>query len=281
MKLAINKVREDHYRTLGKKHETGRTTKRGIWLQSHCLFRYEENLEGDDFHLFHVTGDSIVYDKNPHRGHTNFNLPLVVKKSDFDMDFYSGPTVDNCWEIIKSMPETGTSCSYLTSSGWQTSYLNHHPLIEIYKEQQPCYSVYGYRDELLGDKVRFPQKDESTAIVLARTFAREFGTTLSEVREGNTFVFNSTLIDHNDLKVNLTVDDEKLKDFERELEELVKKYDIGYGGHEARVEPRWGRSKKLVLETASIETAFMNRDKNIDDMVEEKKGAITGVKYGL
>lgn len=285
------------FKTESKLHSSGRRTSRRVFFTEPtvCEILEKVKIDGEFYHeLKIIVGTGNVFDKAHHNAYSNSTLKFYVHTDRInEPDFIKGDLATKIYEKVEAYKAQHPDFPMYLFKNQHGAYDSGRPsrvsvekMIEIDGEEIAFDFNHNreYRFSELKESV--DDKNRGSALALASKLGALSGLKPANTedflsQEDDDLQFDASYIDlYRDINGRVIIKQEDYQDFKQEFEALVNKYhkplkpiDLEFSEYD--------KLHKVQLDTCEIQQHMLDIGENIDATLEQKKGFIAGVKYGL
>jgi hypothetical protein len=279
-----------------KLHSSGRRTSRGIFFTEPAICEILGNvkLNGETYHELRIlVGKGQVFDKAHHNAYSNSSLKFYVHPDRIiESDFIKGDIANKISEKVTAYQQKHpTFPTYLYDSGDGTfeSGIPYGIALDkmIANDGEELLLEFRGQIYLNPDKLRetLDDKDRGSILALGAKLASLSGLSVTNtddfIKDKDDLCFNASYVDlYKHITGKIIIKEEDYGSFQQEFEALVNKYHKPLSPTNLDFED-YSRLPEVKLDTHDIQQNMLNRKEDIDATLEQRKGFITGVKYGL
>lgn len=284
------------FKTESKLHTSGRRTSRRVFFTEPtvCEILEKVKIDGEFYHeLKIIVGTGNVFDKAHHNAYCNSTLKFYVHTDRInEVDFIKGDLATKIYEKVEAYKAQHPDFPMYLFKNQHGAYDSSRPtkfsiekMIEIGGEEIVLDFNHNREYKLSELKESVDDKNRGSALALASKLGALSG--LKPVNTGDflsqedDLQFDASYIDlYRDINGKVIIKQEDYQDFKQEFEALVNKYhkplkpiDLEFSEYD--------KLHQVQLDTYEIQESMLNIGEDIDATLEQKKGFIAGVKYGL
>lgn len=272
----IVKIKSGTYPGEPEVHRTGRVTRTHIGVSENCLVKIvDKHYENDTFWVTRVQGEITTFKRKRSAG-WRFNRNFKVHQ-------------DNLEKLNASLEDfslLGKDVVFHTGECWVHDEAQDISL-EHLEKGEVVYNFWRHKTSGIGKGTYAPLiQDRYHLVTIMKEIAKRTGAKLEEkninefIREDEDYLYlreisRMEFTDGSFGQITMVVKDAEKKALSEKLMEVIKQFDP------AATLISDFKEDNYCLDSADIHVRALNMGINIEELLEQKKGSITGMKYGL
>jgi hypothetical protein len=266
-----------------KLHSSGRRTSRKMFFQDPVLCRVVKEIDSM-FEVEILLGNGFIYDRSPSNYQSSTEHFYIPKDMDSTLVVH-GEVVNRIYELTKTV-DLSTRYIFKDLDGVTVSKDPRRVAIEkmdngenlIFQFDKDCFRSI--------DEVIPTLTDKPSILALAKKIATDHKVS---IQNASTFIeddycdleFNLLKVDlYRNIKGKLNLKESEYESFQKDLKKLVEKYHTPLTNLDFSVDEKIDLDY-FEMDEDQVQTYLIEKNVDISQILEEKRGFINGTKFGL
>lgn len=281
-------VVEHSFRSTPKLHSSGRRTGRKMYFEEPVLGKIVKEVAfGDSLYveIEILLGYGCIYDKTPANS-SRSNEAFYILKDDLKLVhlFTQGDEVNRIYDLAKTV-DLQQRYIYEDSDGDHVAKDPRRIAIEK-MDGEKVILEFGNGEFYSLDELIPSMDDKPSILALAKKIAKDNGVSIVNEQqyleeEWCDIEFNTLIVDlYRNIQGKVNVKASEFENFKKDLQNIFDKYHVPLSNLEVEIE----EPEKLNLfemDNDEVQSYLIHKNTDINQILEEKKGFIKGVKFGL
>lgn len=278
-----NRTPEHTFSANPKLHSSGRRTSRKMFFETPVICKVVKEVDST-FELQILLGNGFIYDRSPRNFHHSTENFYIPKDLDSTLTV-TGEVVDRIYELTKTVD---LSKRYIFKDEDGDTVAKDPQRIAIEKMLNGEGVIFQFNNGCFRsiDEVIPTLTDKPSILGLAKKIASDHGVI---IQNASTFIeedycdleFNLLKVDlYRNIKGKVNLKESEYESFQRDLKKLLEKYHTTLTDLEFSIDEKKDLDY-LEMDEDQVQTYLIEKNIDISQILEEKRGFINGTKFGL
>ena len=278
-----NRTPEHTFSANPKEHLSGRRTSRKMFFETPVICKVVKEVDST-FELQILLGNGFIYDRSP-RNYQNSTENFYIPKDLDSTLVVHGKVVNKIYDLTKTVD---LSSRYIFKDGDGDTVAKDPRRIAIEKMLNGENIIFQFDNDTFRsiDEVIPTLTDKPSILALGKKIATDHGVSIQNASD---FIeedycdleFNLLKVDlYRNVKGKVNLKESEYESFEKDLKKLLEKYHTPITDLEFSIDEKKDLDY-LEMDEDQVQTYLIEKNIDISQILEEKRGFINGTKFGL